>query len=50
MYSEQITGEDSPIYLVDDITEYDDSDMDTASSVMTDTTMSTLESTEAQSK
>ncbi|KAJ1302021.1 hypothetical protein OPQ81_000856 [Rhizoctonia solani] len=44
-----LTTEDDPIYFVDDITEYDGSDADTASSMVTDSTMSTLESTEARS-
>ncbi|KAG9099574.1 hypothetical protein FRC06_005137 [Ceratobasidium sp. 370] len=41
--------EDEPIYFVDDITDYDGSDMDTASSADTRSTMSTLESAEVHS-
>lgn len=44
-----LTTEDEPIYFVDDISEYDQSDIDTSSSIITDSTMSTLESTEARS-
>ncbi|CUA71067.1 hypothetical protein RSOLAG22IIIB_04461 [Rhizoctonia solani] len=45
-----LTTENDPIYYVDDITDYDGSeDGDTASSMATDRTMSTLESTEARS-
>ncbi|CAE6458284.1 unnamed protein product [Rhizoctonia solani] len=44
-----LTTEDGPIYYVDDITDYDGSEADTASSMVTDSTMSTLESTEARS-
>ncbi|EUC61009.1 methyltransferase domain protein [Rhizoctonia solani AG-3 Rhs1AP] len=43
------TTEETPIYFVDDITDYDGSEADTASSMITDSTMSTLESTEARS-
>ncbi|KDN36730.1 hypothetical protein RSAG8_10659, partial [Rhizoctonia solani AG-8 WAC10335] len=41
--------ENDPIYFVDDITDYDGSEADTASSMITDSTMSTLETTEARS-
>ncbi|KAG8692178.1 hypothetical protein FRC08_009962 [Ceratobasidium sp. 394] len=44
-----LTTEDEPIYFVDDITDYDGSDMDTASSGVTSSTMSTLESAEVHS-
>ncbi|KAG9075905.1 hypothetical protein FS749_012370 [Ceratobasidium sp. UAMH 11750] len=44
-----LTTEEEPIYFVDDITDYDGSDMDTASSGVTSSTMSTLESAEAHS-
>ncbi|KAG8747733.1 hypothetical protein FRC10_011862 [Ceratobasidium sp. 414] len=44
-----LSTEDAPIYLVDDITDYDGSDMDTASSGGTNSTMSTLESAEVHS-
>ncbi|ELU45165.1 methyltransferase domain-containing protein [Rhizoctonia solani AG-1 IA] len=42
-----LTTESDPIYYVDDITDYDGSEADT-SSIVTDSTMSTLESTEAR--
>ncbi|QRV81927.1 methyltransferase domain protein [Ceratobasidium sp. AG-Ba] len=44
-----LTTESDPIYFVDDVTDYDPSDMDTASSVETSSTMSTLESGEVHS-
>ncbi|CAE6438265.1 unnamed protein product [Rhizoctonia solani] len=44
-----LVTENVPIYYVDDITDYDGSEADTGSSMVTDSTMSTLESTEARS-
>lgn len=44
-----LTTENDPIYYVDDITDYDGSEADTGSTMVTDSTMSTLESTEARS-
>jgi hypothetical protein len=45
-----LTTESEPIYYVDDITDYDGSEADTSSSIVTDSTMSTLESVEARSR
>ncbi|KAG9118721.1 hypothetical protein FRC07_006635 [Ceratobasidium sp. 392] len=44
-----LTTENEPIYYVDDLTDDDGSDMDTISTTDTDSTMSTLQSTEVHS-